>query len=78
MTEKPTTNEIEHDVCLLLSEGFVEEAMREIVKWRTEAVGITPKTASLVLAGLAAGKLLADKPLVAFGRPKPTLTLVVN
>jgi hypothetical protein len=52
---------ISEQVRSLLLEGRVDDAMLAITEARTEALGITPKQAQLVRAGLAAGRLL-DRP----------------
>ena len=53
--------EYEHEVTTLILHGEVDGAMLLICQRREPALGITPKQAQLVRAGLAAGRLQEEK-----------------
>jgi hypothetical protein len=63
--------EYEHEVTQLILHGEVDAAMLLICQKREPALGITPKQAQLVRAGLAAGRLLEQRDMHADPRPLP-------
>jgi len=65
---------------LLIARGKVDEAMLLVCQSRRTVLGVTPKQAHLVRAGLAAGRLLDSglPPLLKAPRPKPLLQVVLG